>query len=170
MRIALVAALARNGVIGRDNRLPWRLPADLQHFKQLTMGRPIVMGRRTWASLGRPLPGRRNIVVTRDRAFRCDGCVVTHSIDEALAAAAGSEEVMIIGGAELYAQTLPQADRLYLTQVMADVEGDVRFPDFDTADWVEVERRACKADGKNEYDYQFVVLDRRPAAREAAAP
>lgn len=169
MRIALVAALARNGVIGRDNQLPWRLPADLQHFKQLTMGKPIVMGRRTWASLGRPLPGRRNIVVTRDSAFHCEGCVVAHSIDEALAAAAGSEEVMIIGGAELYAQTLPRADRLYLTQVMADVEGDVYFPGVDAADWVEVERRFCKADGRNEYDCEFVVLDRRPAPPEEAA-
>jgi dihydrofolate reductase len=163
MRIALIAALARNGVIGRDNQLPWRLSADLQRFRQLTMGKPVVMGRKTWNSLGRPLPGRRNIVVTRDTAFRAEGCEVTHSIEAALDAAAGSDEVMIIGGAELYAQTLPRADRLYLTEVGADVVGDVHFPLIDAADWIEVERRSCRADEKNEYDFDFVVLDRRAA-------
>lgn len=166
MRIALIAALARNGVIGRDNQLPWRLSADLQHFRRLTMGKPIVMGRKTWASLGRPLPGRRNIVVTRDMAFGCEGCVVTHSIDEALSAAADSDEVMIIGGAELYAQALARADRLYLTEVGAQVEGDVRFPVIDPSDWIEVERQACKADERNEYDYDFIVLDRRVAKHD----
>jgi dihydrofolate reductase len=169
MRIALIAALARNGVIGRDNQLPWRLSADLQRFKHLTMGKPIVMGRKTWASLGRPLPGRRNIVVTRDTSFRADGCVVVHSIDAALDAAADSEEVMIIGGAELYAQALPRADRLYLTEVRADVDGDVCFPQIESADWIEVERRSCQADEKNEYDVDFVVLDRRPVNGGGAA-
>jgi len=169
MRIALIAALARNGVIGRDNQLPWRLSADLQHFKRLTMGKPIVMGRKTWESLGRPLPGRRNIVITRDAAFRAEGCVVTHSIDEALGAAAGSDEVMIIGGAELYAQALPRADRLYLTEVRADVDGDVRFPPIDAADWIEVERQSYLADEKNEYDIDFVVLDRRSVTGAGAA-
>jgi len=168
MRVALIAARARNGVIGRDNQLPWRLSADLQHFKRLTMGKPIVMGRKTWVSLGRPLPGRRNIVVTRDRAFSCEGCVVAHSIDEALAAAQGSDEIMFIGGAELYAQVLPRADRLYLTEVGADVEGDVTFPELDESEWVEVERRTCTADDKNEYDYDFVVLDRRTAGADVA--
>ena len=163
MRIALIAARARNGVIGRNNQLPWRLPADLQHFKRLTMGKPIVMGRKTWESLGRPLPGRRNIVVTRDPGFSCEGCVVVHGIDEALAAAQGSHEFMFIGGAELYTQVLPRADRLYLTEVGADVEGDVTFPGFDAADWAEVERQTCTADDRNEYDYDFVVLDRRTA-------
>lgn len=169
MRIALIAALARNGVIGRDNQLPWRLSADLKHFRRLTMGKPVIMGRKTWASLGRPLPGRRNIVVTRDAAFRADGCVVTHSIDAALAAAAGGDEVMIIGGAELYAQVLPRADRLYLTEVGADVHGDVRFPPIDAADWIEVERQPYPADENNEYDVDFVVLDRRSARGEGAA-
>lgn len=169
MRIALIAALARNGVIGRDNQLPWRLSADLQHFKSLTMGKPIVMGRKTWTSLGRPLPGRRNIVVTRDRAFQCDGCIVTHSIDAALAAAAGSEEVMIIGGAELYAQTLPRADRLYLTEVMAEVEGDAHFPAIAAADWIEVGREHCMADAKNDYACDFIVLDRRRAMADDAS-
>lgn len=168
MRIALIAALARNGVIGRDNRLPWHLSADLQRFRRLTMGKPIVMGRKTWESLSRPLPGRRNIVVTRDLAFACEGCVVTHSIDEALAAAAGSDEVMIIGGAELYAQMLVRADRLYLTEVRADIEGDVRFPDIAADEWIEVERQPQRADDRNDYDYDFVVLDRRAAGEGAA--
>lgn len=161
MRVALIAALARNGVIGRDNQLPWRLSADLQRFKRLTLGKPVVMGRKTWESLRRPLPGRRNIVVTRDRYFGAEGCVITHSVEEALAAAAGSDEVMVIGGAQLYAQTLALADRLYLTEIDAQVEGDARFPDLDAAAWREVERQRCRADEKNDYDCDFVVLDRR---------
>lgn len=161
MRVSLIAAVARNGVIGRDNRLPWRLPADLQHFKRLTMGKPVIMGRRTWQSLGRPLPGRRNIIVTRDPALRAEGGVVTHSLAEAMEAASGSDEVMIIGGAGLFAEILPRADRLYLTEVQAEVDGDVYFPKFDTAEWAETDRQAHRADEKNEFDYDFVVLERR---------
>lgn len=160
MRISLIAALADNRVIGYRNRLPWRLPADLQHFKRMTMGKPLVMGRKTWESIGRPLPGRINIVVSRDTTLQADGGVVVHSIEQALEAAAGAEEVMIMGGAELYAQALPRAGRLYLTEVKAAVEGDAWFPDIDLKDWVEVERERHCADEKNEYDYAFVVLDR----------
>ncbi len=160
MKISLIAAMADNGVIGRNNRLPWRLSADLQRFKALTMGKPIVMGRKTWESIGRPLPGRTNIVVTRDVGYRAEGCVVVHSIDQALEVAAGSDEVMVIGGANLYRQLLDRADRLYLTQVRADVEGDAWFPDFDRAQWREVERESHSRDEKNEYDYAFVTLER----------
>lgn len=163
MRVSLIAALAENGVIGCDNRLPWRLPADLQHFKQLTMGKPLVMGRKTRESIGRTLPGRMNIVVTRDPRFQVAGCVVVHGIGQALQAAAdaGADEVMIMGGAELYAQVLARVDRLYLTEVKARVEGNIRFPDFDRRNWREVAREPHSADARNEYDYDFVVLDRR---------
>ena len=160
MKISLIAAMADNGVIGRNNRLPWRLSADLQRFKALTMGKPIVMGRKTWESIGRPLPGRTNIVVTRDVGYRAEGCVVVHSVDQALEVAAGSDEVMVIGGANLYQQLLDRADRLYLTQVRADVEGDAWFPEFDRAQWREVERESHSRDEKNEYDYAFVTLER----------
>ena len=161
MRISLIVALARNRVIGRDNQLPWRLSADLQHFKRLTMGKPIVMGRKTCESIGRPLPGRTNIVVTRDSSFSAAGCRVVHSIDEALVAAGGADEVMIMGGENLYSQLLPRADRLYLTEVQADVSGDAWFPEFDQTQWQELERESHRADEKNEFDYDFVVLTRR---------
>jgi dihydrofolate reductase len=160
MKISLVVAMAENRVIGRDNQLPWRLSADLQHFKALTMGKPIIMGRKTWESLGRPLPGRTNIVVTRDIGYQAEGCVVVHSIEQALEVAAGSDEVMVIGGANLYRQLLDRADRLYLTLVRADVEGDTWFPEFDLTQWREVERESHLRDDKNEFDYEFVLLER----------
>ena len=161
MRVALIAALAENRVIGRDNQLPWRIPADLKHFKALTMGKPIIMGRKTWESIGRPLPGRDNIIVTRDTNYQAEGCKVVHSVAQALQAAAGADEAMIIGGANLYQQTLDEADRLYLTQIRAEVEGDACFPDIDAQAWYEVERESYPADESNEYAYDFVVLDRR---------
>ena len=137
--VALIAAVAANGVIGRGNRLPWRLPADLRRFKELTLGHALVMGRRTYESIGRPLPGRVTVVLTRDPAFAPPGVAVARNLDEALAAAAaacpGSGEVFVAGGAEVYAQALPRAGRLYLTRVEAEVEGDTRFPDFDPALW-----------------------------------
>ena len=161
MRISLIVALARNRVIGRDNQLPWRLSADLQHFKGLTMGKPIVMGRKTHESIGRPLPGRANIVVTRDSGFSAEGCRVVHSIDEALVAAGDVDEVMIMDGENLYSQLLPRADRLYLTEVQAEVSGDAWFPEFDATQWQELERESHRADENNEFDYDFVVLARR---------
>ena len=161
MRISLIVALARNRVIGRDNQLPWRLSADLQHFKRLTMGKPIVMGRKTCESIGKPLPGRTNIVVTRNSSFSAEGCRVVHSIDEALVAAGGADEVMIMGGENLYSQLLPRADRLYLTEVQAEVSGDAWFPEFDATQWQELERESHRADENNEFDYDFVVLARR---------
>jgi len=161
MRISLIVALARNRVIGRDNQLPWRLSADLQHFKRLTMGKPIVMGRKTCESIGKPLPGRTNIVVTRNSSFSAEGCRVVHSIDEALVAAGGADEVMIMGGENLYSQLLPRADRLYLTEVQAEVSGDAWFPELDQTQWQELERESHRADENNEFDYDFVVLARR---------
>lgn len=163
MRIALIAALDRNGLIGRDNALPWRLPADLQHFKRLTLGKPIVMGRLTWESLGRPLPGRHNIVLTRDPAYHADGASVVHSIDAALAAAGAVDEVMVIGGAALYRTLLPRAARLYLTRIDAAFDGDAWFPEVDPAAWREVAREAHAPDERNPYPYAFVTLERRAA-------
>ncbi len=161
MRISLIAALARNRVIGCSNQLPWRLSADLQHFKALTMGKPVVMGRKTYESIGEPLPGRTNIVVTRDSNYSAEGCHVVHSIDEALLAAESSDEVMIMGGANLYSQLLPRADRLYLTEVQAEVAGDAWFPELVDTQWQELGRESHLADEKNEFDYDFVVLARQ---------
>lgn len=132
MRITLVAAVSRNGIIGTEGRLPWHLPGDLKRFKALTMGHVLVMGRRTWESIGRPLPGRRSIVITRSSI---SGIETAKSLDEALAAASGAEEVFLIGGAGVYREGVLRADRLHLTRVQADVEGDVRFPDVDMTGW-----------------------------------
>lgn len=159
--IVIVAALARNGVIGRDNGLPWRLKADLQHFRALTMGYPILMGRNTWESLGRPLPGRRNMVVTRAAELQADGAEVFNSPAAAIAAAAGAERLFVIGGAQLYANLLPQADRLVLTEVWADVEGDAHFPMLDRSDFIEERRDPRQADADNEFDFDFVEYRRR---------
>lgn len=139
-RVALIAALARNRVIGAGSRLPWHLPADLKRFKQLTMGAPVIMGRKTHESIGKPLPGRRNIVVTRRAGAQWDGCDTAHSLAAALAAAGDAPEAFVIGGAELYAAALPLADRMYLTHIDADYAGDARFPEFDPADWRETAR------------------------------
>lgn len=160
MKLSIVVAMAANGIIGRDNRLPWHLPADLQHFKQTTMGKPILMGRKTYESIGRPLPGRTNIVITRDSQYRAAGCVVVNSIDAALEAAGEQDEIMIIGGADFYRQVLPQADTIYLTLVHESFEGDTRFPDLHDADWREVERSDHAADSRNPHDYSFIRLDR----------
>jgi dihydrofolate reductase len=163
-RLEFVVAVARNGVIGRGNALPWRLPADLQHFKRTTLGRPILMGRRTWDSIGRPLPGRENLVLTRDRSFAAPGATVVHSLEEALRAAAGAESLMVIGGAELYRALLPDATVLHLTEVQADVAGDVHFPGWDTPDWrgewLEIWREEHAADERHEHPYAFVRLER----------
>jgi dihydrofolate reductase len=159
-RIALIAALAENRVIGRANRLPWRLPADLRRFKSLTMGKPVIMGRKTYESIGKPLPGRSNIVVTRDPDYRAQGCQVVHSLEQALEAGAGHAEVMVIGGAELYRQALGRAQRMYLTLIRAEVDGDTLFPDIEPQQWRELERESHCADENNQYDYDFVILQR----------
>jgi dihydrofolate reductase len=160
MFVSMIAALALNGVIGKDNRLPWRLPSDLRLFKSITMGKPIIMGRRTHESIGRPLPGRHNIVVTRNKGYRSEGCTIVHSLDEALESAAGSEEVMIIGGAELFKQFLPSADRLYLTLIDQEFEGDTYFPEFDRSQWAEVLSETVAPAGEDPISYRFVILER----------
>jgi dihydrofolate reductase len=160
MKISIVVAMAANRVIGRDNQLPWHLPADLKHFKETTMGKPILMGRKTWESIGRPLPGRTNIVITRDENYDAPGCVVVHSIEAALQAAAKQDEVMIIGGAEFYRQVLPQTDRIYLTRINEDFDGDTLFPELDSSEWQEAGRIDCDADENNPHSYSFITLDR----------
>ncbi|MDP3295106.1 MAG: dihydrofolate reductase [Nevskia sp.] len=158
--LTLIAALAQNRVIGRDGDLPWRLPDDLKRFKRLTVGKTVLMGRKTWVSLGRPLPDRDNWVLTRDIAFKPAGATVFASLDQALNAGQG-RELVVIGGAELYRQTLPLATRLELTEVLAELEGDTWFPEFDTADWIETASEAHPADERHRFPFRFVTLNRR---------
>jgi dihydrofolate reductase len=153
-------AVASNGVIGRDGDLPWHLPADLAHFKKTTMGKPILMGRRTWESIGRVLPGRNNIVITHQRSYVAAGCQVVHSLPEALRAAGDAEEIMIIGGAGLYEEALPLARRIHMTRVHADIEGDTRFPWLNQSEWDEVSRVECEADEQNFCSLSFLTLER----------
>lgn len=162
--IALIAALANNRVIGRDNDLPWRLPQDLKRFKALTMGNAIMMGRRTFESIGRALPGRDNLVVTRNRSFEAPGCRLFANIDEAFDAAA-DRDLMVIGGADIYAQTIATAQCLHLTWVDADIEGDALFPEFDEEQWQVVSEQRHSRDERHEFDYRFVDYQRRPGVR-----
>lgn len=161
--ISIIAAMSENRVIGRDNTLPWRLPADLKRFKALTSGHPIVMGRKTWQSIGRPLPNRRNIVITRDRGFAAEGAIIVHGLHEALRRCEGEEEVFIIGGEEIYRQALPLADRIYLTLVHAIVEGDTKFPAMDEGAWELVERDRHEPDGPHGDPYSFLRFERLTA-------
>jgi dihydrofolate reductase len=157
MILSIIAAVARNGVIGRNGALPWRLPADLKHFKSVTMGKPVIMGRRTWESLGKPLPGRMNIVVTsrRDLPVPCAG-----SLDEALRLAASADEVFVIGGARLFAEALARASRLYLTEIDADFDGDTWFPPFRRTEWSLVSSVGRKGDETNPIDLTFRCFER----------
>lgn len=159
MILSLIVAVAENGVIGRDGGLPWRLPGDMAHFKATTMGKPIVMGRKTWESLGRALPGRHNIVVTRDAAYVAEGASVANDLDVALSLAGDVEEVMMIGGAQIYELALPRADRIYITRVHASPEGDTYFPDLDPGDWKEIVREDHGAAG-DAPAYSVVTLER----------
>ena len=161
MRVSLVVAMARNRVIGRDNALPWRLPADLAHFRKVTMGHPIVMGRRTFESIGRALPGRNNIVITHNREYAAHGCIVVNSLDEAWKVAGNAEEVCVIGGTTLFDETLFLADVIHLTEVGADVEGDTFFPEFDRGEWSEKEIARHPADERNAYPLRILELTRK---------
>jgi dihydrofolate reductase len=164
--VALIVAMARNGVIGRGNAMPWHLPADLKRFRTLTLGKPILMGRRTYDAIGRALPGRDNLVMTRTRDWRAAGVTGVHSVDEALQRAAPSAELAVIGGAEVYQLTLPLASRIYLTRVLADVDGDTFFPQFSPHEWRDTECSEYAADERHAYAMKFVTLERRrtPAA------
>ena len=156
--VSVVAALARNRVIGSNNTLPWRLPEDRKHFEALTLGHHLIMGRKTYESIGRPLPGRTTVIVTRDPAYRAPGCLLAASIDAAIDACGADPELFFVGGAQLYAQVLPRADRLYLTEIQADYAGDAWFPEFDPALWRECERR--ENIGQEGLVYHFVTYRR----------
>ncbi len=166
VKLSLIVAMAENGVIGKDNGLPWKISSDLKYFRETTMGKPVIMGRKTFQSIGRPLPGRVNIVITRDVTFAPDGVITALSLDMALdvgknlALAKGVEEVMVIGGAQIYELTLSDADRLYLTRVHGNMEGDTFFPPLNGDDWLEASRQRHAASEKDSHDYSLIVLDR----------
>jgi len=161
MILSLVVAMSENKVIGRDGDLPWRLPNDLKHFKQVTMGKPIIMGRKTWESLYvKPLPGRRNIVITRNAGYEAEGAEISDSLESALILATGEDEAMIIGGAELFATALDTATRLHLTEIHADIEGDTYFPNSDRSLWREISREPHDAEG-DAPAYSFLLLEKR---------
>ena len=159
--ISLIVAASTNNVIGAAGDLPWRLPADLQHFKAITMGTPIVMGRKTWESIGRALPGRQNIVITRQPDYGADGCTVVASPQEAIKAAGDAEEIMIIGGGHVYEAFLPLADRIYLTRVHAEVEGDAFLPEIKADEWRVDSKDFRAADSANDFGVDFLELNRR---------
>jgi len=161
MRVSFVVAYDRRGVIGHRNALPWRIPADLGRVKRLTLGKPLIMGRRTYASIGRPLPDRTSIVLTRDPSFAVEGVEVARTAEEALAKAGDVPEVIVFGGADVFRQFLPLADRMYVTEIDAEFDGDTYFPPFDRSEWREVERTVHEPDADDPHRYAFVTLDRR---------
>lgn len=165
--VSIIAAAAENNVIGRDNDMPWRLSSDLKRFKALTLGKPVIMGRRTWESLSRPLPGRANIVITQNRDFAAEGALIVHSLAQALdlanelARESGSDEIFIIGGGKIYTQALPLADRIYLTRVLAQVEGDTYFPQIDSTHWRAVSSENVPAGEKDSYPTCYIQYQRQ---------
>lgn len=170
MRLSIIAALAANNVIGRNNTLPWHQGTDLKRLKELTMGHHLIMGRRTWESIGRPLPGRVSVVITRDPDYSANGIIVVHSLEEGIrvAEAAGDPEPFIAGGAAVFEQALHRANRMYLTRIHADVEGDTFFPDFDdVTEWHLTDSEHFDADEKNDYPFSFLTYDRAGSAGHA---
>ncbi|MFA7825035.1 type 3 dihydrofolate reductase [Aeromonas dhakensis] len=164
MKISMIAAVAHDRVIGKDNQMPWHMPADLAHFKRITLGKPVLMGRKTYESIGRPLPGRRNLVISRNPDYRVDGVEVIDSVSSALELLGREdsvEELMVIGGGHLFEQLLPRAERLYLTQIELEVDGDAHFPVLDHTDWELLEEESHPADERNAYPYRFETWQRR---------
>lgn len=164
-RLSILVAMAKNRVIGKSNQLPWHLPADLKHFKLLTMGQTIVMGRKTYESIGRPLPGRENIIITRQLGYEVPGATVVNSLQDALLiceeSSAFNRESFIIGGEKLYRQTLDICQRMYVTEIQSDFDGDVFFPEFDRSDWEEIQRHKHITENGAHIEYHFVILDRK---------
>ncbi|THE10388.1 dihydrofolate reductase [Bacillus timonensis] len=161
--ISLLLAMDKNQLIGKDNDLPWRLPADLAYFKRVTMGHPIIMGRKTYDSIGRPLPGRENIIVTRDTSYKAEGCMVIHSIEEIVKMSEETQqELFVIGGAEIFKEILPNTDRLYITEIDEEFEGDTYFPAFDKSEWKVISKEKGIKDEKNPYEYTFFVYEKIP--------
>lgn len=162
MRISIIAAMAANRAIGLENRLPWHLPDDLKRFKALTMDHHIVMGRKTYDSIGKPLPGRSTVIVTRNVDYAVPGCIAVNSIDAALTVSYGDEEVFFVGGADLYRQALPIANRLYLTEIQRVFDGDAFFPEYDTSQWRETSRERHRTEDDKGFEYHYVIYDRKP--------
>jgi dihydrofolate reductase len=160
MKISLIVAKSKNNVIGKNNQLPWHLPADLQYFKRLTMGHHMIMGRKTFESIGKPLPGRTSIVITSNKDYSAPGCVIVHSLKEAINAAKKDEEVFIIGGAAVFSEALHLADIVYLTEIHENFEGDVYFPELDFLNWKLVKKEHHNPDEKNKYSYSFAQYER----------
>lgn len=159
--ISLIWAMGENRVIGINNKMPWHLPAELAYFKRTTLGKPVIMGRKTFESIGKPLPGRENWIITRDLQYHAEGCDIFHSVQEVLQQLPKEKEAMVIGGAEIYNLFLPHADRLYMTEIHSHFEGDTYFPDFNLEDWKLVKRSVGVKDEKNPYDHEFLVYDRK---------
>ncbi|GAA1372713.1 dihydrofolate reductase [Peribacillus frigoritolerans] len=160
--ISLIVAMDQNRVIGKNNKLPWHLPADLQYFKKVTMGHPIVMGRKTFESIGRVLPGRENVIVTRNQEFKAEGCVVLHDIAQIkMFADNHEEEVFVIGGAEIFKEILPFTDRLYITEIHETFEGDTFFPEIDENEWDEISSNPGNIDEKNRFAHDFIILQKK---------
>jgi dihydrofolate reductase len=160
-KLAIIVAMARNRIIGNNNTLPWRIPADLKRFKSLTMGHHLIMGRKTFDSIGKPLPGRTTVVVTRNQALRIEGCIMAYSLADAISACAGDDEIFIVGGAELYALAMPLVDTIYLTEIKLDVAGDAHFPEFDKKLWQELAREQCSQETPQALEYHFVTYGKK---------
>ena len=163
MKLSVIVAVSSNHVIGYKNQLPWRLPADLKYFKQVTMGHPIVMGRKTYESIGRPLPGRTNIIITRQENYEVQNCIVVHSFEEAMSLCREEDEVFIIGGAEIILQSIQLVDKIYLTRISGVFAGDTFFPEIDHTQWSEIQRQDFEPDEKNAWPYSFIIYERVPA-------
>ena len=161
MHLSIIVAMGKNRVIGKNGMLPWHISSDLKNFKKITMGKPILMGRKTYESIGRPLPGRENIILTKNKNYFAEGCIVKNTIDEVFLYCQKVPELMIMGGAALYEQTLYKATRLYITEVNATTDGDVFFPEFDRNEWVEISRNSFEASENDDFDYIFKILERK---------
>lgn len=159
--ISIIAAVGQNGVIGKNGKLPWHLPADLKHFRELTTDKTVIMGRKTYESIGKPLPNRKNIIVTNQKGYQAHGCLVAHSVEEAMAETAGPNESFCIGGAEIYRQFLPVAEKIYLTKVNKNFDGDAFFPELDSKEWLEIEHSNAVKDTATDTEFEFITLQRK---------
>ena len=161
MQLSIIVAMDRNRAIGRGGALPWHISSDLKNFKKITMGKPILMGRKTHDSIGKPLPGRENIILTNNKKYSAEGCTVKNTLDEVYSYCEAQLELVVMGGAILYSQTLGKADKLYITEVNASVNGDTFFPEYKSGQWREISRKSFEADENNEFDYSFTVLEKK---------
>ncbi|MFC2151761.1 dihydrofolate reductase [Bacteroidota bacterium] len=159
--LSIIVAVAENNVIGKDNDLIWHLPRDLKHFKETTTGHYVIQGRKTFESCGKPLPNRTNVIITRDKNYRVEGCIVVNSLEEAIKEAKDDPEAFIIGGGKIYEQAINIVDRIYITQIHHSFEGDTFFPEINTEEWIEVDRRDFEADEKNKYSFTILIMDRK---------